>query len=176
MTTKTLDSKIAAMSRVLADATKEHLACQGEGTYDYVGHGGGIETDDCPKPECKDGRAARFKGFRQECSWCRGKKRILKHFLVIGDEPYRPVNDDYDPCTHCQKNGWQVRAGGVEDALAGLGIAEGIDILRTMCEWLLELEPGLILRPDVPMPSADVIRAKTLELVIKVAGLEVPDA
>lgn len=143
MTAKTdLTAQIAVLNRVLAEATKEHLACQGEGTYDYVGHSSGIETDDCPEPECKDGRVARFPGFRlTPCHFCGG--------------------DTTSPCEDCDDKRYLIRAGGLEDALAGLTRLEAAEVLDSIV-----VDVG-----DDSMPSADVILLKGLELVVEVAGL-----
>ncbi len=162
--TTDLTANIVVMNRVLADATVECPECglnppETRGTMFVDGPGVVVGCDTCPGT----GRVARFPGFRQECSWCRGKKRILKHFLVIGDEPYKPVDDDYDPCTHCHKQGWQVRAGGLHDALAGLTRGQASDVLYgLMGEWPHD---------DDPMPPTPEILAKSLELTIKAAEL-----
>jgi hypothetical protein len=105
------------------------------------------------------------------CSWCRGKKRILKHILVLDDgsgQPYVPTDKDYDPCTHCNGRGWQVRAGDSADGLAGLTTAEALGAVGDLYEWIDCLPCG----PADPMPSALEIRVKELELICDAAGLD----
>lgn len=113
-----------------------------------------VEDDACPRclsaqTGLGTGRIARFPGFRQYCDFCGG--------------------DETSPCEDCDDKHYLVRAGGLHDALARLPVLDALDVLRTFSQWVWLMD-------DAPMPSAPEILAKSLELVIKVAGLEVPDA
>ena len=61
--------------------------------------------------------------FTRACNRCRGKSRILKGYLVIGDEPYVPTDEDYDPCTYCTDGRVAaVTLFGLLYALRGMGV------------------------------------------------------
>ena len=136
-------AQIASYRKVLAEATKE-CPCQGCNRTPKEQH-----QVDCG---CKGtGLVARFPGFRQVCQVCAG---------------YEGQGHD------CPQDGWQVRAGGLEDALAGL---IGLEFWRWRDRWTFAI--GVPAMADkASMPSGDTILAEGLRLVIEIAGLEVPDA
>lgn len=129
---------VAAMNRPLAKATRE-CSC--------------IESV-WSQPGCSD-RVARFPGFRQTCQHC-----YVEGHPWLNDEVGVPV-----PCHICKGLGWQVRAGSLEDALAGLSVDEACEVTYRITNWTWELDTRL------PMPPADEILAKALELVIETAEL-----
>ena len=92
----------------------------------------------CGPPCSGAGRIARFPGFRQVCG-------------------HGPLGSQV----------WEVRAGGLEDALAGLTRGLAYDVVKQLWIWIAA--PGTT--TGKPMPSADEILAKGLRLVIEIAGL-----
>lgn len=162
MTTQILEQQIAAMSRVLADATE---ACQGWDTPE-----GKIPCGAVPHQDCQGtGHVARFPGFRQEC--CCTERGTPGYLWAGASVAHANCPLGTEPCSYCEGHtGWQVRAGGLDGALVGLNRGEANDWLSLFGKWVnWKIAQS-------PMPSAHEILAKSLELVIKVAGLEVPDA
>ena len=176
MTTQTLEQQIATMNRVLADATE---ACLGWDTPE-----GKIPCESVPHQDCQGtGHVARFPGFRQMCvgdMWadCWDGK-LTRHDLgqqhqsdcARHNMPAYPNGacscGVWPDCIECDGTGWQVRAGGLHDALTGLDKRTAGTVFLGLHDWVLD---G-IGRADAPMPSATEILAKSLELVIEVAGL-----
>ncbi len=184
-----LTAQIAAYRKVLAEATKECPDCllveEGEddtplsegcitkgdarnGTLEIYGcvtcggSGGGLETDASLEgypegvaswnkrmkragAEYGTGRVARFPGFQQECTKCAGLGELGRH------------------CQSCQGRRWQVRAGGLEDALAGLASFDRRHWGWQLWNWL-QHDGGSATTPE--------ILAEGLRLVIEVAGLD----
>lgn len=156
--------KIAALNRVLADATVEcrrykhgERAAQGE-SREKIG----------PCAKCHGtGRIARFSGFRQECN---------HRTVVVFPCPKECTDDEFhihsggkhmDDCRGCNGLGWQVRAGGLEDGLAGLSFDE---------KWGFFMAVGKDAKRLGVLTDRAEILAEGLRLVCEIAGLEVPDA
>ena len=144
VTSMTIAEQITATRNTLAEATKECLEIPR----------GLLEC------ECNgEGRVPRFPGFRQECR-------------CLGDEPHSKLGCSScwypgahtEACERCNGTGWQIRAGGLEDALAGLNKRDATYVLERL---RFISEQGW----TDPMPSAPQILAMALELVIEVAGL-----
>lgn len=150
-----LNQRIASMNRVLADATKE---CP-ENKLDF-------SPDEIHPRACVckgTGRVAKFPGFRQECQ-CLGDGRYTK----LGCPKCWYLGAHSLECIKCNGTGWQVHAGDWgTDGLAGLTVDQIQEVLEDLAAW--------IMRSDLA-PDSNAIQAKCLELVIKVAELEVPDA
>ena len=150
-----MTTEIAALNRVLADATVECpvLWCEQAGGQTFLYEGPILEgclpckrhPTDCI---CQGtGRIARFKGFRHTpCDFCGG--------------------DTTSPCEDCDDKRYLVRAGGLEDGLAGLPKAGLHQWDIRFHQWILELPS------DIPaMPNRDAIRLKGLRLVCLQANL-----
>lgn len=114
-------------------------------------------TKECPCASCQ-------LGDTEETCRCEGHPRCLGTGRVARFPEFRRA------CGHGQLGSqvWEVRAGGLEGALAGLSIQQAHQVFYQMRRWLTSLGSG------VDMPSAQEILLKGLELVIKVTGLEVP--
>ncbi len=160
MTTETaLKQRLAILYRTLADATVECPKCDAlceemrKSPDASQGRPTGIPcrcvafSDGCNGT----GRVARFPGFRQEC-----KESWHAQFS--------------SPSCSCNGRRWRVRAGDSADGLAQLSPKQMKDWLFLFMTWLEECW-----KADYITPSALEIRAKELELVIEVAGKEVPD-
>lgn len=143
-----LTANIAALNRVLADVTKEcPYAIRATEISAEIGER--VRHEETLKCNCQGtGLVARFKGFRQDCNSIahRGGNRT---------------------CLLCNGTSWHVRAGGLEDGLAGLTVDQIREVLEDLQAWVMQSDLT---------PSAPEILLKGLELVCEVAGLEVPDA
>ena len=134
-------AQIAELRRTLAEATKE---CPQSGKFGHESY--------CVSGCNLTGLVARFPGFRQECP-------SIPDTMKLGGIDY-----PHNPHCICHGTGWQVRAGGLEDALASLTLAEASTVFVKM----FVPESG---QPWNPMPSADELLVLVLKLVIEVAGL-----
>ena len=155
-------AQIAALNRVLAEAIKECPVCKGVKN---------VEDDACPRclsaqTGLGTGHLARFPEFRQECEDCFGQLEI---------DLYREEKIEKTiTCPTCNGIGWQIRAGGLEGALAGLTRPEVLHVLEGMSDYVYSWwgdEKAWSLRQFHPMPPAPKILAKGLGLAIEVAGI-----
>ena len=154
--TTDLTAQIAAYRKVLAEATKECPAALHTDmeSLEVACGACGIQGD--------AGRIARFPEFRQVC------ENQEYHLRLGGSLPCR------EDCFKCSGTGWQVHAGGLEDALAGLTRAQAWRFFVNFPS-AFEIWHAPVTQQVGPMPSAPEILAEGLRLVIEITGLEVPD-
>lgn len=169
--TKTAE-RLAALNAVLAEATK---ACPELHPWD------GPPPYDRSKPhslDCKGicqgtGEVARFPEFRQVCERCHGDGWLNEDDISISQEFRDKHPDWYKGCWGCggfgqEKRGrrWLVRAGHLEDALAGLtkGQASLVHSNLNPVSWSMGWEAE-------PMSDPDTILVEALEMVCLVAKL-----
>lgn len=203
--TTDLTAQIADLYRVLADAAVECPDCNGKKqipAHAYIG--GATGKVDCRTCQGR-GRVACFQGFGQECP-CTDSEfedipvgQVCKcevasnHDGSIGETNQRGAcfscrlaGYHDSTCPHvlqlderCSGTGWQVHAGGLEDALAGLNRFDTEAVLTSLAEYAFGTHKDGVswsIRQLEPMPSAPEILLKGLGLVCEIAELEVPDA
>ncbi len=115
---------------------------------------------------------AAFEGFRQPCL-CRESKNCVSCGWVL-DNYVHSIS-----CRLCNGLGWQVRAVGSFDALAaalagltrGQALAVYAHVVGTM-----ELDVQNLEDLKDPMPDADALSLRALELVCRIKEIEVADA
>jgi hypothetical protein len=156
-------TRIAEFRRTLARATKACPELPPHGQVDGVG----LKFRHWSKciGGCKGtGEVAAFEGFRQVCECMTARPPIATCWRCAWEK-------HADNCENCNGLCWQVRAGGMADALAGVTRREAAEVYRQldpMCEVTAEGPYA-----NDPMPDPDTILAQALELVCEIKELEV---
>lgn len=165
MTTETdVKQRLAALRATLVGAT---MACPMR-VQQRVEHGAWTDHRHPPFCDCQGtGEAAAFEGFRQACAVCGGLGHIES--VPVVDARFT-VDIRFEQCPDCSGLGWQARAGGMEDALAGLDHYAFAHTMLRLLYWRHN-ENDKKRKPD-----RDAILAEALKLVCKIKGLVVADA